>query len=428
MTFRKRGRSLLLASFVLLVLLPFTPSLNAATEAELKEEIADRNSKIADLEKEIAQYQAQLDQVGKQKQTLQSAVATLDLSVKKLSADIRVTQNRIDTTNLEIQRLALDIKGKTARINESRAGLGESLRTMEQTEEEPFVVTLFAHERLSDFLDTLATLQSYQVSLRDNVDELQTLKESLEDRKVQTEKKKKELVLYQSQLNNQKKSLDINRAEKNKLLAETKNTEANYQKLLNQKVALRKQFEQDLFNLESDLKSLVDPGALPDASEGILAWPVDVVRITQYFGNTDFATKNPQIYSGKGHNGIDLGIPIGTPIKAAGAGVIVATGNTDLVCPNASYGKWILVRHPNGLSTLYAHLSTISVTAGQGVSLRQVIGFSGNTGYATGPHLHFVVYATQGVEVTSLKSKVCNGTYTLPIASLNAYLNPMSYL
>src|SRR3989338_7622066 len=160
MTFRKRGRSLLLASFVLLVLLPFTPSLNAATEAELKEEIADRNSKIADLEKEIAQNEAQLDQVGKQKQTLQSAVATLDLQVKKLSADIRVTQNRIDTTNLEIQRLALDIKGKTARINESRAGLGESLRTMEQTEEEPFVVTLFPHERLSVFLDTLATLQA----------------------------------------------------------------------------------------------------------------------------------------------------------------------------------------------------------------------------------------------------------------------------
>jgi len=98
------------------------------------------------------------------------------------------------------------------------------------------------------------------------------------------------------------------------------------------------------------------------------------------------------------------------------------------VCPGASYGKWVLVRHTNGLSTLYAHLSVISVSVGDQISGSSVIGYSGNTGYSTGPHLHFTVYATQGVEIMDRKSRVCGGIYTMPIADLRAYLNPLSYL
>ncbi len=108
--------------------------------------------------------------------------------------------------------------------------------------------------------------------------------------------------------------------------------------------------------------------------------------------------------------------------------MVRGVGDTDLVCRGASYGKWILVEHPNGLSTLYAHLSLIKVSTGQQVLLGEIIGYSGNTGYSTGPHLHFTVYATQGVQIAQRKSAVCGGSYTMPIADLKAYLNPMSYL
>jgi murein DD-endopeptidase MepM/ murein hydrolase activator NlpD len=97
----------------------------------------------------------------------------------------------------------------------------------------------------------------------------------------------------------------------------------------------------------------------------VLAWPVDEPYITQYFGNTAFATQNPQVYGGKGHNAVDLRASPGTPIKAARGGVVKGTGNTDLTCPGASYGKWIFIEHDNGLSTIYAHLSTQLVSQGQ---------------------------------------------------------------
>jgi murein DD-endopeptidase MepM/ murein hydrolase activator NlpD len=105
--------------------------------------------------------------------------------------------------------------------------------------------------------------------------------------------------------------------EKNSILTETKNTEANYKKILASREAQKKLYEREVFEFESALKIAIDPNSIPSVGSGILKWPLDNVRITQYFGNTEFATKNPQVYKGSGHNGIDFGTPIGTPVKAA---------------------------------------------------------------------------------------------------------------
>jgi murein DD-endopeptidase MepM/ murein hydrolase activator NlpD len=91
-----------------------------------------------------------------------------------------------------------------------------------------------------------------------------------------------------------------------------------------------------------------------------------------------------------------------------------------------------MVRHPNGLATLYAHLSQIGVSSGQAVDAGTVVGYSGMTGYATGPHLHFGVYASAGVQISTLSAdrgatSPC-AHVSMPIAPLNAYLNPLNYL
>jgi murein DD-endopeptidase MepM/ murein hydrolase activator NlpD len=158
-----------------------------------------------------------------------------------------------------------------------------------------------------------------------------------------------------------------------------------------------------------------------------LKFPLQKIRITQYFGNTAFSTKNPQIYSSGTHNGVDFAASIGTPIHASLSGIVVGAGNTDIKSCR-SYGKCIMIKHANGLSTLYAHLSLIAVTVGQNVTTGEIIGYTGNTGISTGPHLHFGVYATEGVNITKNKgSKYCSNV-TIPYADLKAYLNPLSYL
>ena len=217
-----------------------------------------------------------------------------------------------------------------------------------------------------------------------------------------------------------------NRKAKNALLSATKSKETEYRKILAEKVAKRDAFERELLQFESELRFAIDPSKLPPAVSGVLKWPLDSIRITQKFGDTAFAKSGA--YNGRGHNGVDFGASIGTRVKSALSGVVKGTGNTDAVCPGASYGKWVLVEHANGLSTLYAHFSLIKVSSGQTVGTGELLGYSGDTGYSTGPHLHLTVYATQGVRIMDRKSAVCKGTYTMPIADLKAYLNPLSYL
>ncbi|MFI1938119.1 M23 family metallopeptidase [Streptomyces purpureus] len=93
------------------------------------------------------------------------------------------------------------------------------------------------------------------------------------------------------------------------------------------------------------------------------------------------------------HSGQDFAVPVGTPVKAAGAGTVVKAG------PNGggdgpAYGNAIVVKHANGKYSQYAHLSKINVKIGQKVKTGQTIALSGNTGNSSGPHLHFEVRTT----------------------------------
>jgi len=89
-----------------------------------------------------------------------------------------------------------------------------------------------------------------------------------------------------------------------------------------------------------------------------------------------------------GYNGVDLGAPSGTPIYAAadGQAIISKPGGW-----NGGYGSYVVVKHDNGVQTLYAHMSSVAASQGSWVSQGDIIGYVGNTGRSTGPHLHFEV-------------------------------------
>ena len=129
---------------------------------------------------------------------------------------------------------------------------------------------------------------------------------------------------------------------------------------------------------------------------------MDDVSITQRFGDTDFARSGA--YNGKGHNGLDFRASVGTPIKSSLSGEVVSAIDNENVY-GCGYGRWVMIRHDNGLNTLYAHLSVISVSEGQLVQTGQIIGYSGQTGYATGPHLHFGLFVSEAVKITTFRCK-----------------------
>ncbi len=119
---------------------------------------------------------------------------------------------------------------------------------------------------------------------------------------------------------------------------------------------------------------------------GSFKWP-SRGRITSGFGER---------WGGEQHSGIDIAAPTGTPNKAADGGVVKFTGWS------GNYGKLIIIDHENGYTTYYGHNNTIKVKVGQRVARGEVIGTVGETGRATGPHLHFEV-RKNGIPVNPLK-------------------------
>lgn len=400
-----------------------------ATAQELEVKINDKTNQIQELEKVIQQLNSQIAETGKQKKTLQNTLKELDITNKKVTAELNVTQNKIYKTDLDIERLGLDIDAKGRRISDSKKEVSAIFRKLAETDDVSLLETLLTYGNTSELWNEVESLNQIKNELSDHIQDLIELKADLSKTKDETEIKKQELVDLKKELGDRKKIVDENVKEKNNLLAATKNKESNYLKTLEEKKALQEAFQKELSNLESDLKQVVNQKTIPKAGIGILSWPLDKIKITQKFGHTAFAATTAA-YNGGGHNGVDFGISTGTKVKAALSGVVTGAGNTDSACPGASYGKWVLIKHYNGLSTLYAHLSLIKVSVGDTLQTGDTIGYSGNTGYSTGPHLHFTVMATDGIAVKTYNFKSCAGaSVTMPQATKQgAYLDPMQYL
>lgn len=414
---------------ILLVFLVW-PSLTLADQIDdIKQRINDRAAEIAKLEADIKAYQTQLQDIGQKANTLKGEITRVDTTRAKLSTDIKVTSNKVEATNLLIEKLGLEIAKLESKISQNKLGIAETMRTIKALETFGALEVLLSGASFADGWTNIDKLDIAQAEVRRQIIYFREIKIELDGKIEVKDSEKKNLLSLKDKLEDEKQLADKIKKEKDALLTQTKSSEATYQQLLKEKLARKQQVEAEIAAAEAELKTIIDPSSLPKTGTGALAWPLDKVIITQTFGTTAFATQNAQVYGGKGHNGIDLGVPVGTTLKAARGGTVRGFGNTDAACQGASYGNWILIDHDNGLSTLYAHLSLIKVAAGQTVNIGQLIGYTGNTGYSTGPHLHFSVFATKGVQISNLQSKVPGcGVYRLPIASFNSYLNPLSYL
>jgi len=406
---------------------------STSTPASIQAQIDQNNAQIQQLNTEIAQYQTQLDATTQKKQTLQSSLTQINLSIKKTTASISVTQKQISTTQLQISQLQSGIAQKQSAIEVEEAGLAQSIRLLNEADMEPLSVTLLSSDGITSAWEDIDANEMLQNAVDQNIATLSADKQSLSDTKTSAQQKNTQLLQQQSNLKAQQGSLSATQNAQSQLLAQTKSQESTYEQIIAQKKAQEASFESALDNLKAQYNQAINPDQITQPAPGILQWPIyGTIRITQYFGDTPYAEAHAALYSGHGHDGLDIAAPIGTPVHAALSGTILATGNTDAIKGCYSFGKWVMIKHDDGLNTMYAHLSQISVSAGQEVATGDVIGYSGETGYATGPHLHFGVYVSSVTKIIPL-GQATNGTApcskaTMPVPPVSGYLNPLNYL
>ena len=128
------------------------------------------------------------------------------------------------------------------------------------------------------------------------------------------------------------------------------------------------------------------------SATGKFLWPIPHATVTQGFGPTAFVFEAAYAGFAHFHTGVDLAVPLGTPVFAAADGVVVlARSMTDASGALIGYGNYVVIQHDAGLKTLYGHLLAIGVKEGDAVKRGQLIGLVGSTGNSTGPHTHFEV-------------------------------------
>lgn len=425
---QKKSKLTLICILIFSFLFPFV---NPITEASiidaLKERIKSKSEEVEKIKQEINVYQKELENTSVKAKSLTQDLNVLTSTKKKIETDINVTEKNITKTTSTIKELQDDIIEKEDKIINNRLVIEKMIKNLHQDSSDNLIESMLEGQSLSTMGEYLDHTEKFQEKIKTQISELFALRDELSGRKQGAELKKRDLSNLKTELSSQKTSVAETQAQKDKLLKATKNQQTEYQKILAEKIKQKEAFEKEIFTYESELKLSIDQNKLPSIRGGILQWPLANVRITQYFGATVDAKR---LYVSGSHNGIDLGAPDGTKLTAALSGTVWATGNTDLKQGCYSYGKWVLIKHNNGLSTLYAHMSAVGVKAGDELQTGDTIGLSGRTGYVTGPHLHFTVLATEGTRVGSIppeRTVNCRGV-TMPLADTKAYLDPILYL
>jgi murein DD-endopeptidase MepM/ murein hydrolase activator NlpD len=166
--------------------------------------------------------------------------------------------------------------------------------------------------------------------------------------------------------------------------------------------SIAKKYSGDLAEIASfnDLKTtdklvVGDMVLIPDGQVSSSLRPSATARVISSMGGPDYGSYYHKPFVGghktqglHGYNGVDYGMPVGNPIYAAAAGTVLISKNSGW---NGGYGNYVAIKHPNGTQTVYGHLSSTMVLVGQTLIQGQLIGYSGNTGRSTGPHLHFEI-------------------------------------
>jgi len=384
-----------------------------AAPAELRDSIDRKSKELQEINDKIKESQRGLEEIQSQSRTLEREVKSVNQNINQANLSIRSGEIAIDKLKLEIESIHYDIADIENEISSKEKAVVKILQEFQQREAESMLIIFLRNKSLAESVFEVQSLTDFGDSLSTEVGALKNTKIALAGKLEETSGKKTTMEMERENLKNRKMILDDLKKDKQTILTQTKNQEQIYQKIIGDLEKKQAEIAAEIEKLEEELKIAFDPNVLPTKRPQVLGHPVSSILITQEYGATAFASR---AYKTKLHNGIDFKAPIGTPILSAEDGEVVAVGNNGQV----QYGRYILIKHQNNLATLYAHLSREIVKKGDAVKRGQIIGYSGNTGYSTGPHLHFGVYWRPSVTLKSF-----SGAGLIPVG---VTINPADYL
>ncbi|PIC84964.1 peptidase M23 [Sporosarcina sp. P20a] len=364
-------------------------------------------------------------------QEKQSKVDALITQIKKLNDKIEETNQNMDRiiaemdqTKIEIEELQASIKELEIRIKQRDEVLRERVRVMQvKGNKVSYLDVLLGANSFADFIDRFSAVSTLMDADRKIIQQQEDDMALLEEEKKLVEQKLAEQEERKKKIQAMKDELDKQKLEKRDVVREL---ERSQEKLSGEKGALEEEYSETVaFSSKLEKKIIAEQNRLAEVArkeqarkqklqQERLAAEAAAAAANSRSGGSASSSATPPVSSGswtkpttgslssgfgwrthpiskvkKQHRGMDISAPTGTPVVAAGNGVVSYAGSME------GFGNVVMITHSMKgqiLTTVYGHLSTIGTSSGQSVDKGQLIGAVGSTGYSTGPHLHFEVH------------------------------------
>ena len=375
-----------------------------ADQDAIQSKLDDVNGKISDLQGQIDSEEAYQAELSEQISLYQQQIALMDEQIGALEDQIEEKNAEIETLQTDIASLDEEIAAKQVEIDETYALFKERMVALYQAGETSSLAMLLSSDSFADFVTNVQLMQAVSESDQQLVEKLRTQKEEQQAQKDEKEAAEAEVQAALTQIQQDEEQLVFERADQQSAresleaaYAESKtamqdleamkaNYEANREEIEAEEAAVEAELQQLYASMASSSSSSSSGSSSSGSSSNVIVDTGDLSFRWPLPGYTT-VTSGYGARWGTTHTGIDIsgGGCYGSPIVAAESGTVI-------LCQwYSTYGQCIIVDHGGGYSTLYAHMSAYAVSTGDYVTKGQTIGYVGDTGNVTGPHLHFEV-------------------------------------
>ncbi len=359
-----------------------------AEQEQLEQEAQDLESKLESLRNDEAdklEYQ----------QTLQQKINVVQDQINTARKDIEELNTRIDELTLKLEKSQEEVQNT---IDQFR----ERLKALYKAGDVGTLEILLNSSSFSDFTMRSELIRAMSVHDQELMDKIQTYMDSTQAERDECEESKKKVAELKKQMEDQQEELDGLYQENENAIAALEDAQIATQDEMDKNTAAReandaemerliKEYEEEQRRLQELAQQQQQTGGeymgedvvYPTGGGGVEGfnpiWPLPGVSyVSCYYGGYE------------GHRGMDIAGAWGTQVVAAESGTVIAANNYDSW--GDSWGYYVLIYHNGTFTTRYAHLSSLTVSYGQYVEKGTVVGYEGDTGNVTGPHLHFEVY------------------------------------
>jgi len=355
----------------------------ASTVSSLENKYSQLEQKLEKLKKEMSKTQSEKKETLEYKNQIDSEISLVEQQIENLNS-------QTTALNAQIAENEALLKDKEAEISENDELFKARLRAMYMSGETSVWEVIFGSASFSDFLMNTEYMKRLAENDQQLMNKLNLDKKSIIEAKETIENSKIKLEANKKTLSYKKSSLNTKYSESQRLLASLTQAESS---LKNQQIQINEEMEK----IDDEIRQmLANAGSSGSFVGGEFLWPVPgYSTITSKFGwRTLYGKAN-------WHTGIDIsGYNVyGKNIVAANSGTVIKAVTSYV--PKKGYGKYVIIDHGGGYTTLYGHCSSLLVKVGQTVKRGDPIALVGSTGNSTGPHLHFGIYIN-GKEVDPL--------------------------